>query len=303
MMVGRLNLRQIEAFRAVFMTGSMTAAGDLMAISQPAVSRLIHDLESMIGLRLFHRRGTSISPTADAAMLFKEVERSFHGLDRIARVADELSRTRRGALRVTTTLPVSMFLLPQTVSAFKRRWPAVGLTIHIASSSEVLDLVELQYYDIGIGLSSPVADPAIVVEPLLSVDAVCALPKAHPLSSNQVIRAADLAGQPVMAMSGNNLVQPRINRVLEPADVAPDWVLETSFAVTLCTYVANGVGIAIVDPYTARTFDQLGVAVRRFEPSIPYDFSISFSVHRARTDLAETFIALLRENVAGIEKP
>jgi DNA-binding transcriptional LysR family regulator len=62
-MIHRLNLRQVEAFRAVFMTGSMTAAGDLMAISQPAVSRLIRDLEAMTGLRLFNRRGTSISPT------------------------------------------------------------------------------------------------------------------------------------------------------------------------------------------------------------------------------------------------
>lgn len=120
-MAQRVNLRQIEAFRAVFMTGSMTAAGDLMAISQPAVSRLIRDLEAMIGLSLFYRRGTSISPTSDAAVLFKEVERSFHGLDRIAKVAEELSRTRRGSLRISTTLPVSMYLLPATVSAFKRR--------------------------------------------------------------------------------------------------------------------------------------------------------------------------------------
>jgi DNA-binding transcriptional LysR family regulator len=302
-MAYRLNLRQIEAFRAVFMTGSMTAAGDLMAISQPAVSRLIRDLEAMIGLRLFNRRGTTISPTADAAVLFKEVERSFHGLDRVARAAEELSRTRRGSLRITTTLPVSMFLLPTAVSAFKRRWPAVGLTIHIASSSEVLDLVEMQYYDLGIGLSAAAADPAIDIEPLVSVDAVCVMPKAHPFASKAVIHAEDLAGQPMLAMSGNNLVQPRINRVLEQAGVAPDWVLETSFAVTLCTYVANGVGLAIVDPYTARTFEPLGVVVRRFEPSIPYDFSFSFSVHRARTDLAEAFTALLREDVGSFARP
>lgn len=274
-----------------------------MAISQPAVSRLIRDLEAMIGLSLFYRRGTSISPTSDAAVLFKEVERSFHGLDRVAKVAEELSRTRRGSLRVTTTLPVSMYLLPATVAAFKKRWPTVGLTIHIASSSEILDLVELQFYDFGIGLSSAVSDPAIHVEPLVSVDAVCIMHKAHPFSSKKIIRAEDLAGQPMMAMSGNNLVQPRIDRALKEADIVPDWILDTSFAMTMCTYAANGMGLAIIDPYTARTFESLGVIARPFEPSIPYDFSFSYSIHHARTDLAETFTSLLREDVARLKKP
>jgi DNA-binding transcriptional LysR family regulator len=295
-MIHRLNLRQVEAFWAVYQTGSMTAAGDLMAISQPAVSRLIRDLEAMTGLRLFNRRGTTISPTAEAAVLFKEVERSFHGLDRIAQVAAELSRTRRGSLRITATLPVSMFVLPNAVSAFKHRWPAVGLTIHTASSSDVLDLVEMQYYDLGIGLrSSP--DPSIDTEPLVTVDAVCVMPEAHPYSSRRVIRAKDLTGQPMLGMSGNNLVQPRINRVLDQAGVEPDWVLETSYSVTLCTYVANGLGLAIVDPYTARTFRRLGVVARRFEPSIPYDFSLSFAARRARTDLADSFAGILRAEV------
>jgi DNA-binding transcriptional LysR family regulator len=225
------------------------------------------------------------------------VERSFHGLDRIAQVAAELSRTRRGSLRITATLPVSMFVLPGSVSVFKRRWPNVGLTIHTASSSDVLDLVEMQYYDLGIGLRSA-PDPAIDSEPLITVDAVCVMPEAHPYASRKVVRARDLAGQPMLGMSGNNLVQPRINQILDRAGVTPDWVLETSYSVTLCTFVANGLGLAIVDPYTARTFRRLGVVARPFEPSIPYDFSLSFSAHRARTDLAEAFTDILRADVA-----
>ena len=62
----RLNLRQIEAFRAVYQTGGMTAAGNLMNITQPAVSRLIRDLEAETGLSLFVREGVSIAPPPDA---------------------------------------------------------------------------------------------------------------------------------------------------------------------------------------------------------------------------------------------
>ncbi|HAD86250.1 MAG TPA: transcriptional regulator, partial [Rhodospirillaceae bacterium] len=76
----RLNLRQVEAFRAVFQTGSMTAAGELMGGSQPAVSRLIRDLEAETGLPLFERAGGRVIATPDAVALIREVERSFHGL-------------------------------------------------------------------------------------------------------------------------------------------------------------------------------------------------------------------------------
>ncbi len=105
----RLNLRQIEAFRAAFQTGSMTAAGDLMGITQPAISRLIRDLEAEIAIRLFDRTGGRITPTPDAVALFREVERSFHGLDRISRAAAELRGRREGALRIAASVAPSFF--------------------------------------------------------------------------------------------------------------------------------------------------------------------------------------------------
>jgi DNA-binding transcriptional LysR family regulator len=293
----RISLRQIEAFRAVFVTGSMTGAGNKIGVSQPAVSRLIRDLEAEIGLRLFHRQGTQITPTEDASILFKEVERSFHGLDRISKVAAELSGTRRGSLRITTTLSVSMFLLPDTIASFRALWPDTKITIHTAISPDVLDLVEMQYFDFGIALQTS-AGSGIEIEPLISMDAVCILPPGHSLIAKDVIRVEDLARQPIISLSGNNLIQPRIDALFAQAQVVPEWVLETSYGTTISTYVAHGLGIAIVDPFMAQAYEQQGVITRPFEPSFPYHFNILFTAQRARTDVAESFCALLRENVS-----
>src|SRR5680860_1373474 len=128
-MAPRLNLRQIEAFRAVFLTGSMTAAGDIMGISQPAVSRLIRDLEAEIGTRLFDRKGTRISATSDAVMLSREVERSFHGLDRIARAAEEMTRARRGALKIIATPATSIGWLPRIIARFRDERPGTVVSL------------------------------------------------------------------------------------------------------------------------------------------------------------------------------
>ena len=55
-----LKSRQVEAFRAVMLAGGITPASELMSVSQPAVTRLIHDLQSALGLKLFERRGARL---------------------------------------------------------------------------------------------------------------------------------------------------------------------------------------------------------------------------------------------------
>ena len=86
----RINHRQIEAFRAVILAGSVTRAAELLGISQPATSRLLRDLQHGLGLKLFQKAGTGLEPTAAAVTLYTEVERSFVGLERIARTAESL---------------------------------------------------------------------------------------------------------------------------------------------------------------------------------------------------------------------
>ena len=95
-----LNPRQIEAFRAVVLTGGVGAAASLINVTQPAVSRLIRDLQSHLGLVLFERRGTGLVPTSEALSLYAEVERAFVGLERIEQMATELRTRRAGFLRI-----------------------------------------------------------------------------------------------------------------------------------------------------------------------------------------------------------
>ena len=111
-----INHRQIEAFRAVFQTGSMTAAGALIGVTQPAISRLIRDLEGEIGWSLFDRSAGKLIPTPDAVALFREVQRSYHGLDRVADAAAQLGRRREGELRIAASVAPSFHGLPPVLT-------------------------------------------------------------------------------------------------------------------------------------------------------------------------------------------
>ncbi len=115
-----MNERQIGAFRQVMRLGSMTAAAHALSVSQPAVSRLIADLEANLGFALFERRAGKLFPTQDAHAFGSEVERMFYGLDRLERFAKDLRGLHQGALTLATLPMVSFSILPRTLARFLR---------------------------------------------------------------------------------------------------------------------------------------------------------------------------------------
>ena len=116
--------RQIEAFRAVMLTGAMTTAAEMIQVSQPAVSRLVRDLEHELGLTLFRRRGNLVVPTPEATALMTEVERSFVGLAQISAFADDLRRGRTGSLRVAALPTMAAGFAPRFIAEFCRNLQA-----------------------------------------------------------------------------------------------------------------------------------------------------------------------------------
>ncbi|GAO27277.1 LysR family transcriptional regulator [Alicycliphilus sp. B1] len=98
-----MELRQLEAFAAVMSTGSVTAAGLLLGRSQPAVSRLVQELEAEIGYELFARNGPRVTPTEQGFLLYEDVEHALTGLQQIRRRAKEIEQGLRRPVRVVAT--------------------------------------------------------------------------------------------------------------------------------------------------------------------------------------------------------
>ncbi|MDR3534178.1 MAG: LysR substrate-binding domain-containing protein [Rhodopila sp.] len=292
----RINHRQIEAFRAVFQTGSMTAAGDLMGITQPAVSRLIRDLEAEVALKLFDRSAGKLAPTPDAVALFQEVQRSYHGLDRVADAAARLGRRRAGELRIAASVAPSFHGLPPVLTRFRASWPGVLLSLHTTSSPEVLDLVATRQCDLGIAVV-PAEGPGVTIEPLPTQNAVCILPANHALASHPVIQPRDLSGVPMLMISGYSYLRQRIMQNFAAANIQPDIVFESSFSGPICSMVAEGMGVSVLDPLTARAYAGPTLAIRPFEPAVPYELKLIFPAGQPRSDRASAFATLLREQM------
>src|SRR5437899_9747096 len=173
-----LNPRQIEAFRAVVLTGGVGMAAKLINVTQPAVSRMIRDLQQHLGLTLFERRSTGLVPTSEALSLYAEVERAFVGLERISQMATELRTRRAGFLRIAALPALANGFLPRFVGRFLADRPKLDIVLSGLVSHAVLTAVAQGQCDLGFAEAS-IAHAAVQLEPMPAAPFVAVLPQDH----------------------------------------------------------------------------------------------------------------------------
>jgi len=288
-----LNPRQVEAFRAVMTTGSVTAAAQFMHVTQPAVSRLIHDLERALKLTLFVRRGNRLEPTAEAHHLFAEVERTFVGLSRISQFADDLRVRRAGAIRVAGMPAATCGFLTRHVGRFIARRPDVAVTLHGLPTHLIADGVAAGRYDFGVAESS-VERPGLAVE-VLPLKVVAAVPAGDSLARRRVLKPKDFEGRSFVSLGPATLFRSRVDAAF--AGVNRRQLIETQLSEIACVLVSERAGLSLVDPFSASEFKGRGVVFRPFRPDVYLDAAVLTPTARPVSALALEFLESFRNAV------
>jgi DNA-binding transcriptional LysR family regulator len=296
--MARINSRQVEAFRAMMLTGSVTDAAKLMAVTQPAVSRLLRDFQALLKMELFERRGSGLVPTAAATALYMEVERSFVGLDRITAAAEEIRGRRTGTLRIAAMPALSNGYLPRLAGRFLEERPNLNLSFVGVISPIVIDWALNNQCDVGFA-EVPLAHAGLPSVRLPALPRVAVLPAGHRLASKTTLVPRDFEGETFVSLSAGTTGRHLIDQVFNRDDVQRVLRVETTLSEIMCGLVSSGLGVGICDPFTAREFDGRGIVVRRFLPRIDFEFAAVFPPQRSPSPMALDLVETVR---AALEK-
>ena len=287
-----LTHRHIEVFRAVMIAGSVTRAAELLNSSQPTVSRELARMEQGIGFALFERVHGRLRPTMPALALYDEIRQSYAGLERVASAAARLREFRGGQLSVIALPAFSHSILPDAFQRFHDRHPGVSLSIETQESPFLEEWLTAQRYDLG--LTERDAAPAGTrVQLLLEVDEVCVLPDGHPLLEKPELDLPDFEGQAFVSLSPSDPYRIQIDEAFAQAGVLRRAIVETPTAVSVCTFVRQGLGVAIVNPLTALDFGGRGLNIRPLRPSLPFRVNVVIPEHRPANPLVQAFLGSL----------
>src|SRR6202023_3533869 len=145
-----MDIRFLEAFRAVVESGSVTHAASSLGITQPAVSAQIARLQSELGFSLFTRTGNRLRLTSEAVTFRAEVERTLDRIDDLGRAAEHIRQGQVGSLTLASHPMAGVTLLPPVIAAFVQRRPNVRVQLFTRNSDLVRVLVPSRTSDIRI---------------------------------------------------------------------------------------------------------------------------------------------------------
>lgn len=294
-----LTHRHVEVFRALMLSGSATRAAEMLFTSQPTISRELARMEQIVGFALFERVHGRLRPTMAALTLFDEVRLAYVGLERVAATAARLREFRDGQLSVIALPAFSHAILPGACRRFMAAHAGVSVSVATQESPVLEEWLTAQRYDLGL-TEHDVAPAGTELTPLLAVDEVCVLPDGHPLLAKCALDLEDFADRPFVSLSLNDPYRILIDEAFAQLGVAPRPVVETPSAVSVCAFVRQGLGLAIVNPLTALDFAGRGLHIRPLTRSFPFRVSLIVPAHRPKNLLVDAFTETLRDEADAI---
>jgi len=297
-----MELRQLEAFAAVMSTGSVTGAAKLLTRSQPAITRLVQELEAEIGYALFARHGPRVTPTSQGFLLYEDAERALAGLRQIHTRAAEIARGDAQPLLLAATSALAVGLLPQALKRAEVQTGAVPIQLRTASPEQVLHAVLTGAVQLG-ACSLPLEHRGLQVHWIAQLACVAVLPQGDPLAALDTVPLAALAQRRLITMSNPFRLRHRLDAVLAQAGRAVDRrdaLIETNSSINAQALVRAGLGVAVLEPLTAHGAPLPGVVVRPLDTDIPFFFGVITPQSRPLTAPVQALADALLEAAAAL---
>jgi DNA-binding transcriptional LysR family regulator len=244
-----MDLRQLEILQAIAETGSFTACGRKLHVSQSAISRQILLLEEELGEPLFLRVGRQVRMTPAAEALVQLGQRVFQDVrDTVGAITDR-TRTLRGTLRLAGGMTVCLYVFPPLMKHLKRVHPQLDIRLTVATAARSVEEIRAGRVDAGM-LTLPVEESDLVTVPVLREELLVLTMPTHPLAKKKKIQAADLSGQPFVLFEKGSATRDVIDSFFLTEKVEPIVMMDTENVEIIKAMVKTGLGIGIV-PYQA----------------------------------------------------
>src|SRR5688500_15873810 len=248
-----MDLRQLEIIRAIADTGSFTAAGEKLHVSQSAISRQILLLEDELGEPVFHRIGRRIRITPAGEALLQLSHRVFQDLqDTVSAISDK-QESLKGTMRLVGGMTVCLYVFPALLAEMRRVHPHLDLKITVGSAERSIAMLRSGAGDLGL-ITLPIDATDLVSVPVLEEELLLITYPTHPLAKKKSMAAADLDKQHFVLFETGSITRRLVEAFFTREGIEPEIIMETENVEIIKAMVRSGLGISII-PWQAAAAD------------------------------------------------
>jgi len=188
---------RLQVFYAVAKRLSFTKAGEELFITQPAVTKHIHELESHFRQKLFERNVNQVALTPAGRTLLKHVEELFVIYRNIELDLNDIAKKHRGLLRLGASTTVAQYVIPPVVAAFHQKYNSVQIRLKSDNTEEIERLLLNGEIELGI-IEGHTKNKAIHYTAISKDEIVLVAGMLYPDAKKDSIRPEDLKKIPLL---------------------------------------------------------------------------------------------------------
>ena len=258
MSIAGIELRHLRYFVAVVEQGTFRAASGRLHVSQPPLTRQIHDLEEMVGARLLERTSRGAEPTEAGRLFYEDARNLLSLIEPMVQRASLAGEGRIGRLDVGVYGSAVLGAIPRIVQQFRLTHPDVEIRLHSLDRAQQIKALRERRINVGFNrFFSEEADlewEVIQTEPMWVV-----LPQQHPLAGKTELSLADIGREPLILYPRTprpGFIDQMI-RLFNRRHISPNVSQEVDDLVTAMGLVASGLGLSLV-AQSGRGFNVVG---------------------------------------------
>ena len=248
-----MDLRQLEIIQAIADTGSFTAAGEKLHVSQSAISRQILLLEEELGEPVFHRIGRRIRITPAGESLLKLSHRVFQDLEETVSAITETRESLSGTMRLVGGMTVCLYVFPALLAEVRRNHPRLDLKVTVGSAERSIAMLRSGTADLGL-LTLPIEATDLASVPMLEEELLLITYPSHPLANKKSIAPKDLDKQHFILFETGSITRQLVEGFFARERLEPAIIMETENVEIIKAMVRHGLGISVI-PWQAAAAD------------------------------------------------
>jgi DNA-binding transcriptional LysR family regulator len=295
-----LTLRQIEVIRAIMVTGTVGDAARLLNVSSPGISRVMKHAETVLGLKLFHRKAGRFVPTQEANDIFTMINGVYEKVEDLQYVIRRLKQGFDAELRLGSVPSIANVMAPRAIADVRQKFPNLLIDIDILKIEEATDYLLLGKGEI-VAISYRFEHPMLTFTPLAEGRLKCIVPRAHPLAKQRSVSVHDICKHPLIGIDPNDPYGRIMANLFASHNLPYDVTLRARFAATACSLVANGLGIAVLDEFTLASDIWPGLKALDIDEPTRFQTYIARRKDSTLSAYAELFVKALRGHMGRLD--
>jgi DNA-binding transcriptional LysR family regulator len=266
-----VNISQLETLLTISKTMSFRKAGELLNLTQPAVSAQIKSLEDEFKTILINRN-QPVTLTEHGQVFLEHAEQVLSIVEQLKQKLSDMNLTPQGHILLGTTASIAIQILPRVLSYFHNQFPLIKTTIHSMPSSQVMASVENGSVDIGITYLTE-KNPNVSSSVLYYDTFELVVPPSHPMSRLTHTTVDTLKDIPMIMLAPDTLGRKFVDKIFRKYNIQPNIVMEVSSSEEVKRMVEINLGAAVVSKLAIANELRLGtlkmIKVNELEMSHP----------------------------------